>query len=75
MKTANIGETHLIQAPGQSTSECIANLLNNLRSGNLDLNALQEGISKCFGLNPNNNGGNNTPKVPQVPSTNTPRFV
>lgn len=58
-----------------SPNGCLESLLNNLQSGNLDLKAIQDGIEKCFGLNLNDNYGNNTPVVPQPPSGNSPRFV
>lgn len=76
MNSALRDHIYPIQAPDlTSPNECINNLLNNLRSGNLDLKALQDGIDKCFGLSLNGNGGNNTPIVPQPPSGNSPRFV
>src|SRR5213594_1232733 len=56
-------------------ASCINDLLNNLQAGNLDLNELQEGINKCFGLNSNGNGDNNTQIIPQSPNASTPRFV
>jgi hypothetical protein len=58
-----------------SPANCINDLLNNLQEGNLDLNALQEGMAKCFGLNSNNGGDNNTQIIPQPPNASTPRFV
>ena len=44
----------------------------------LDPDSLREGIDRCFGLNSNNNGNNNSqivPEQPQPPAANTPRFV
>ncbi len=58
-----------------SAANCINDLLNNLQEGNLNLNGLQEGINKCFGLNSNNSGDNNTQIIPQPPNASTPRFV
>ena len=54
---------------------CMGNLLKNLQSGNLDLDAFQDGVEKCFGLSLNDNGGNNTPVVPQPPSTSNLQIV
>jgi hypothetical protein len=54
---------------------CVESLLNNLQSGNLDLKALQDGLDKCFGLNLNDSGRNNTPVVPLPHSALSPQFV
>ncbi len=54
---------------------CIESLLNNLQSGNLDLKELQDGLDKCFGLNLDDSGRNNTPVMPQPPSALSPQFV
>jgi hypothetical protein len=54
---------------------CMESLLNNLQSGNLDLNAFQDGVEKCFGLSLNDNGRNNTPIVPQPPASSNLQIV
>jgi len=54
---------------------CMESLLNNLQSGNLDLNAFQDGVEKCFGLSLNDNGSNNTPIVPQPPASSNLQIV
>ncbi|HEX9318851.1 MAG TPA: hypothetical protein VF884_07945, partial [Nitrososphaeraceae archaeon] len=51
---------------------CMDGLLDNLQSGNLDPQQVQDDLDKCLGLGLNdtggNNGENNTPVVPQPPS-------
>ncbi|MGB8165679.1 MAG: hypothetical protein WCF14_11800, partial [Nitrososphaeraceae archaeon] len=54
-------------------NSCMESLLNNLQSGNLDLNAFQDGVEKCFGLN--DNGKNNTLIVPQPPASSHLQIV
>ena len=54
---------------------CMESLLNSLQSGNLDLNAFQDGVEKCFGLSLNDNGRNNTPIVPQPPASSNLQIV
>jgi hypothetical protein len=54
---------------------CMESLLNNLQSGNLDLNAFQDGVEKCFGLSLNDNGSNNSPIVPQPPASSNLQIV
>lgn len=67
--------------PTQSTpndpGNCINDLYNKFQSGMLDPEALREGVDRCFSLNPNSDGDNNSQIMPepQPPSTNTPRFV
>ena len=57
-------------------ASCINDLYNKFQSGMLDLDALREGISRCFSLNPDN-GDNNSQIIPepQPPIANSPRFV
>lgn len=58
--------------------DCMENLLNKLQSGNSDLKTLRDNLDsleKCFGLNLDDNAGNNTPVVPQPPIADSPQFV
>ena len=56
-------------------TSCMESLLNNLQSGNLDLDALQTGLDKCLGLGFNMGGANSTPLVPQSTSPLRPQIV
>lgn len=55
--------------------ECSDKLMNNLQSGNLDFDKLQEGMDKCLQLDLNNDSGNNTKIIPELHEENNLHIV
>jgi len=49
--------------------------MNNLQSGNLDFDKLQEGMDKCLQLDLNNDSGNNTKIIPELHEENNLHIV
>lgn len=75
MKNAKGDHIYPTQALNVGPMDCFDALMNNLQSGNIDFDKLQEGMDKCLHLGLNNDNSNNTEIIPPPHEGNNLRFV